>query len=244
MIKNEIFVDRTTYTLTPLLPYDSNEWYDLYHYDNTIEFANHPYNRGLSMEQLYFILILNRHIHGCAHQYINYLQHGQRCSKCKALFTSDAYSSIELQQKDHRVCMGCWDKQDHWMSLPLEIKLILNINIPQILPIYSQHQTRSGHTYIEDMFYIGQKPIIIQNKIIFHAFLFEFRLWQSTVIHAMVDQHGYIVAVNFDKKWILRNNIHTQYGVELLPCLSNMKKLVPCVRAYQWIINKIRFGFV
>ena len=238
-----MIVERTTYTLTPLVPFDSIEWYDLYHHDNTIEFYSHPDNHGLSMEQLYFILILNRYIHGCGGYYMHYLPHGVRCSCCKEFHTIHQYTRVELSQQDFRVCKQCWRRRDHWKQLPISIKKIINVDLLEILPIYSQHQARTGHTYIETFFYVGQKTITCKS-ICMTVFVFEFRLWNSTSIHALIDQHGYIVAVNFDRKWTIRSNTQSMYGVDLIPCIVTMKPLVPIVQARQWIINKARFGFV
>lgn len=238
-----IIVTRCTYTLTPLVPFESIEWYNLYHHYNIIEFHSHPLNKGLSMEQLYFILLLNRAIPECGKHYMHYLPHGIRCSVCKRLYSQQHFSELELQQQDHRVCRRCWNMRDHWSRIPISIKQILNIDIQNILSIFSQHQAHMGHTYIDDMFYVGNK-IIMCNKEAIRVFIFEFRLWQSRSIHALLDSLGYIIAVNFDKKWILRGSSSCIYGVQLLPCIDNMMPLLPCVKGYQWIVNKARFGFI
>ena len=238
-----MIVERTTYTLTPLVPFDSIEWYDLYHHDNTIEFTSHPANHGLSRDQLFLILILNRYIPGCGEHYMHYLPHGLRCSKCKQFHASNHYTHVELSQKDCRVCRKCWDRQDHWNKVPFHIKKIINIDLLDILPIYSQHQARTGHTYIQTFFYVGQKSVTFKHTRM-TVYVFEFRLWNSTSIHALLDQHGYMVAVNFDRKWSICTNTQSTHGVNLYPCLVDMKPLTPVVMARQWIVNKARFGFV
>lgn len=243
MIPKGIIVSRCTYTLMPLIPFDSIEWYSLYHYQNNIEFCSDEQNRGLSIEQLYLIHVLNKLIPGCGREYVYYLSYGIKCCACKQLRLPHEFHDLERRQQDHRVCRQCWRMHDHWSIIPFSIKQILNIDVTSILPIYSQHQVHTGHTYIEDIAYLGNKVIMCNNTFI-RVFVFKFSLWQSKSVHALIDSLGYIVAVDFDRNWILRDSAVSIYGVQLLPCIGNMKTLLPCVKGYQWILNKIRFGFV